>query len=56
MVTNDLISAAAVIAAPLAVQSFNSGGLPPEKIREIAHLAMEMVKEIEREARQAYNK
>jgi hypothetical protein len=56
MVTNDLISAAAVIAGPLAVQPFNTGNLTPDKIREIAQTAMQLVKEIEKEARQAYSK
>lgn len=54
MDTNELIQAAAVIAGQLAAQSFNTGSLSPERIQEIAKMAVAIAREIESEARASY--
>ena len=54
MNTHELIAASAAIAGPLATTPFNSGQMTSDRINEIARTAVQIAKEIEKEARKAY--
>jgi len=53
MNTNEFVVAAAAIAGPIAAPVFAAGQLSPERILEIARAAVQMARQIEKEARQA---
>lgn len=50
MNTDALITAAAAIAGHLATPAFATGGVSPGKIQEIARTAVQIAREIEKEA------
>jgi hypothetical protein len=51
---NELIGVAAAIAGPLSTRAFETGGVSPDKIQELARTAVQIAKEIEKEARRSY--
>ena len=53
MNTNEFVAAAAAIAGPLAAPIFGAGQLSAEKIQEVARAAVQIARQIEKEARQA---
>ncbi len=53
MNTPELITAAAAIAGPLAARAFDAGQMDGRRHQEIARTAVQIVLEIEKEARKA---
>ncbi len=53
MNTNEFVAAAAAIAGPLAAPIFTSGQMTPENVQNIARAAVQIARQIEKEARQA---
>jgi len=53
MNTPELITAAAAIAGPIAAQAYKDGNMDGRRHQEIARTAVQIVMEIEKEARQA---
>lgn len=53
MNTPELITTAAAIAGPIAAQAFNDGHMDANRKQEIARTAVQIVMEIEKEARKA---
>ena len=51
---SELITAAAAIAGHLATPAFQTGGVSPDKIQELARTAVQIAKELEKEARRSY--
>ena len=51
---NELIAVAAAIAGPLSTRAFETGGVSLDKIQELAQTAVQIAKEIEKEARRSY--
>jgi hypothetical protein len=53
MNTHELVAAAAAIAGPLTQRSFETGNIDPARVEEIARTAVEVVLEIEKQARKS---
>ncbi len=53
MTTNEFVAAAAAIAGPIAAPIFAAGQLSPEKVQDVARAAVQIARQIEKEARQA---
>ena len=53
MNTNEFVAAAAAIAGPIAAPIFAAGQLSPVKVQEIARTAVQIARQLEKEARQA---
>ncbi len=51
MNTHELVAAAAVIAGPLTQRSFETGNMSSQRVEEIGRTAVQVVLEIEKQAR-----